>query len=201
MSSLTFSTTFVGDPVNPGTELDVTFDIANVSATANATAITFTDNFSSVIAGMTITSAGEADVCGPGSQSIVSGSSFFIVTGGALAPGESCQISATVLVPANAASGEYTNVTSALTFQEDGTSRAIPAATDVLTVTEDVPPLFTAAFDPTVIATNGTSTLTLTIDNAASLAEAAGLAVATALPTNVVVATPSSASTISPAGR
>ena len=195
VSSLTFSTTFVGDPVNPGTALDVTFDIANVSATANATAVTFTDNFSSVITGMTITSAGEADVCGPGSQSIVSGSSFFIVTGGALAPGESCQISATVLVPANAASGDYTNVTSALTFQEGGTSRAIPAATDVLTVTEDVPPLFTAAFGPTVIATNGTSTLTLTIDNAASLAEAAGLAVATALPTNVVVATPSSAST------
>lgn len=190
VSILTFSTAFVGDPVNPGAELDVTFDIANVSATANATAITFTDNFASVISGMTITSAGEADVCGTGSQSVISGSSFFIVTGGTLAPGESCQITATVQVPAGATSGDYTNVTSALSFQEDGTSTSIPPATDVLTVTEDVPPLFTVAFDPAVIATNGTSTLTLTIDNAVSLTEAAGLAVSTTLPTGLVVASP-----------
>ena len=195
VSSLTFATTFVGDPVNPGTELDVTFDIANVSATANATSITFTDNFSAVISGMTITSSGEADVCGTGSQSIVSGTSFFIVTGGTLAPGASCQITATVLVPPGAASGDYANVTSSLSFQEDGANRSVPAATDVLTVTEDVPPLFTATFDPAVIATNGTSTLTLTIDNAASLAEAADLAVAATLPTNLEVALPGNAST------
>ncbi|MCB1037644.1 MAG: IPTL-CTERM sorting domain-containing protein, partial [Acidobacteria bacterium] len=68
-----------------------------------------------------------------GAGSLVDGTSVISFTGGVLAPSETCIFEVMVQIPAETASGEYTNVTSVL----DSTVNGLPVAGDPAGVASD----------------------------------------------------------------
>lgn len=83
------------------------------------------------------------------------------------------------------AAGQYTNTTSAIT-SDQGTGNTASANLTVV-----APPGIAAAFNPSSMPVNGTSTLTITIANpAANTVALSGVAFTDTLPANMVVATP-----------
>ncbi len=72
---------------------------------ADATAITFTDDLEATLSGLVAIGLPVHDVCGTGSQ--LAGTSTLTLSGGTLAPGETCVFSATLQVPAIAPAGPH----------------------------------------------------------------------------------------------
>lgn len=192
VTPVTFSKDFTDDPVLPGGAVTLEFTIANGDATNTVSGLFFSDNLSGVISGLTSTSGTLNDVCGSGSS--IQGTTFLIMTGGTLAPGESCTFSVSVDVPAGATPDTYTNVTSVLSASSGPV--ADPASAP-LVVGDPTPiaPVFSKAFAPDEIEAGSVSTLTFTIDNSASADPATGLDFTDAMPSEIVVADPASAST------
>lgn len=110
---------FTDDPTDPGGTVTLEFKLDHDEfAPADATAIAFTDDLNAVISGLTAVGLPMNDVCGSGSQ--ISGTSMLSLTGGTLAPGESCTFSVTLQVPAGATAGLHTNTTSDVTATISG---------------------------------------------------------------------------------
>lgn len=80
-----------------------------------------------------------------------------------------------------------------ITIRTTQVSAGFPSGTGFVRLTAAALPVFTKAFTPASIASGGTSTLSFTIDNTASLGTTASLAFAGTLPADVRVATPSNA--------
>ena len=158
---LSFTKTFVGDPALPGQTLPLEFTIDNTSA-SDATGMFFTDSLSSALTGLAASSLPPDGFCGAGSS--ISGTTFLIATGLDLTAGTSCTFTVMVDVPAGAADGDYTNVTSNLTATLGVSSVAADPAIDTLTVSTDL--LFlTKAFTDDPVMPGGTVTLEFTVDN------------------------------------
>ena len=131
--NLSFSTSFVSG-VAPGGTTDLVFDLlASAENPVDATSITFTDDLSAMLAGVTANIGSATNSCG-GNFTATGGGSLLTLSGATLAPGASCQITVPVTVPAGAASASYTNTTSALTASDGSTTVTFPAATADLTV-------------------------------------------------------------------
>ncbi|WP_143536880.1 T9SS type A sorting domain-containing protein [Rubricoccus marinus] len=191
VSPVLFSKAFDG-PVLPGGTVTLAFTIENASASAAQANLFFTDNLGSMLSGLASTSGTLNDVCGSGSS--ITGTTFLIFTGGTLNPGASCTFDVTLAVPAGAAPNTYTNVTS--TLNGSGGAVAQPAiARLVVTDPAAIVPAFSKAFSPEAIEIDESSTLTFTIDNAASGAAATALAFTDNFPAGLVVAATPAAST------
>ncbi|HEX2254369.1 MAG TPA: hypothetical protein VHQ65_13945 [Thermoanaerobaculia bacterium] len=151
---------FLDDPVLPGETVELRFVLTlSEDAPGAATGITFTDDLDATLAGLVATGLPAAEVCGTGSQ--LSGTSVLTLTGGTLAPGESCTFTVTLQVPAGAADGIYPNTTSTVTATMLGEAVTGPPATDDL----DVAALeLTKEFLAPAVS-GGTTTLRFTITN------------------------------------
>ena len=106
-----FSKTFSTSPVSPGSEVQLIYTIANNGGNDIA-GLRFTDELDSVISGLASTSIEQSDVCGLDSE--ISGSSQLVFTGGALAAGQNCVFSVTLLVPQDAATNQFDSTSSSL---------------------------------------------------------------------------------------
>ncbi|THB78879.1 MAG: IPTL-CTERM sorting domain-containing protein, partial [Desulfobacteraceae bacterium] len=163
----------------------LTFTIDNTASALGATALDFTDNLP---AGMTVASPANASTsCTGGTLTAASGSGVISYSGGTIGTGASCtvQVDITSTTP-----GTHTNTSGDLTSSSGNSG----TATDSLTV-DSPPPGFSKQFSPSTMAYGGTSTLTFTIDNSASIVNATSLDFTDNLPAGVVVADPTNAST------
>jgi hypothetical protein len=160
---------FLSGPVLRGGSVDLEFTLTNLSAVTALTDIAFTDDLDAVVPGLAATGLPVADVCGAGSQ--LSGASLLSLTGGSLAPGASCGFTVTVVVPADAPLGSFTNTTSLVTASAGGLPVSAPAAsTDLQTA------FFT--FDKTFLDSaipGGTVALEFSISNPDPVNAATGL--------------------------
>lgn len=177
-----FAKTFAPDTINFGGTSTLTFSIDNTASPAQATALAFTDVMPS---GMAVASPANASTtCTGGTLTASSGSGTISLSGAAVATASSCVVQ--VDVTANA-SGSLVNLSGDLTssWGNSGT------ATDTLEVLPPPPPDFSKAFDPGIIDFGGISTLTFTIDNSASAAQASSLSFIDSMPAGMTVASPS----------
>ncbi len=166
-------------PLNGSTSLS--FTINNANTTTALTGVGFTD---ALPAGLVVsTPNGLTGSCGGGTITAVAGSGSVSLTGASLAASASCTFSINVT---GTSAGNKTNTTGAITSNEGGTGGTATASINVV-----APPAIAKAFNPTVIAVNGVSTLTFTITNPAANAVAlTGVAFTDTLPAGIVVATP-----------
>ncbi|MCB0033591.1 MAG: hypothetical protein KDE51_06225, partial [Anaerolineales bacterium] len=162
IAGLSFSKSFINDPVLPGGTAALEFTIINESPTNDATSISFVDNLNNVVSGLAATGLPLSDICGAGSQII--GTSSLTFVGGNLTAGSSCTFSVTLNVPAAAASNTYYNVTSNLTANVGGNNVSISPATDQLTISDQL--LFlTKTFVDDPVPAGGTVNLSFTLSN------------------------------------
>jgi uncharacterized repeat protein (TIGR01451 family) len=171
VAGLSLTKQFTDDPALPGGSVSLQFTLANASPSLDVTGATFTDDLNAALAGLTAVGLPLNDVCGTGSQ--LSGTALLTLTGGNLLAGTSCTFSVTLQVPAAAAAGEYTNVTSALTATIDGSPATLQPASDVLAVT--TPLSIAKAFPAGSAAPGQTTTLEFTIANASATDAATGI--------------------------
>ena len=186
---ISFSKSFDSVGFTGGT-VSLTFSIQNQGSgpAATFTALGFLDNLGAALPGLAATGLPKSNVCGVGST--LSGTSVITLTGGSLLPGGSCTFSVDLQIPLGVSPSTFLNTTSNLT---EAGAVAAPPATAVLTI--EPPPTFAKSFAPATIGLGFTSTLTLTIDNAASTVAATAVDFTDNLPAGMVVATPSNAST------
>lgn len=124
---------FTDDPVAPGGTVTLQLTLTqNANTPTDATAISFTDDLNATLSGLTAVGLPMNDICGTGSQ--ISGTTNLSFTGGALAPGTSCQFSVTLQVPMASTAGVYPNTTSTVSSTVSGLPVTTPAASDSLTV-------------------------------------------------------------------
>jgi uncharacterized repeat protein (TIGR01451 family) len=152
---------FTDDPVPPGGTVTLEFTLSHSPfAVADATGITFTDDLTGTLAGLTATGLPQNDICGTGSQ--IDGTTNLSFTGGTLAPGESCTFSVTLQVPAAAPAGTHTNTTSNVVATSSGVTTTGLQAVDNLIVTGLT---FSKSFTDDPAIPGGTVNLEFTIDN------------------------------------
>lgn len=186
VAGVDFTKTFSG-PTLPGGSPTLTFVLRNLSSTASASALSFTDDLAASLPGLVATGLPLSDPCGDGST--FAGSSTLILNNGVLPPNGSCTFAVSLLVPAGASPGSYTNVTSDL--RAGAVVASLPASDDLVVV---APPAFAKVFAPSTIGLGGTTSMTFEIDNAASPLAATGLAFTDNLPAGMTLATPANPS-------
>jgi hypothetical protein len=183
----TFTKIFSPDTIAYGGTSTLTFTINNSGSLADATSLDFTDNLPT---GVTVANpANSSTTCaGGGTITAVAGTAVISYTGGSLAAGSTCTVQADVT---STDAGTHDNTSGDLTSNLGNSG----TASDSLTVRASVPPPFSKVFSPDTIAYGGTSTLTFTINNSGSLADATSLDFTDNLPTGVTVANPANSST------
>ncbi len=179
IGNLLFTKAFDGPSVRGGTPI-LTFTITNLSGTESVSGLSFSDNLEATLTGLVATGL-PAVPCGAGST--ITGTSLLAFSGGTLPPLGVCSFDVDLSVPVGAAVGTHPNTTTELTVS--GLPVADPA-TDDLEI--EPPPAFAKAFSPDAIGQGFTTTLTFTIDNAASALAATGLAFSDLLPIGLEVA-------------
>ncbi|MDJ0822808.1 MAG: hypothetical protein QNJ09_13485, partial [Paracoccaceae bacterium] len=179
----TFVKAFADPVLAPGGTTTLTLSITNTDPDVTLTDLTFSDDLDAALSGLVATDVSSvSDPCGAGSS--LGGTSVLSLTGGTLAPSESCVIDVTVMTPSNAAPGEYLNTTSDLL---SGTTKLSDPATASFSIAEAL--IFSKAFDPTVVGVGLPSTLTFTIDNS-TLIEATDITFVDPMPSGLTLATP-----------
>lgn len=156
---------FKNEPVAPGQTATVSYTLTQFDRDHAASNIAFTDDFSTILPGATLTGLPLDDVCGAGSQ--LSGTSALQLTGATLAAEQSCTFEASLLLADSQASGDYLSTTSAPTATVNGSPVTHTAATDYLRV-EPGPLLIQSA---TSAAAGGTTTVTYTLSNPSTTEE------------------------------
>ncbi len=115
IGDVSFSKSFLNDPVLPGGTVDLQFTISNASADNAVTSISFSDSFSSTLDGMTVVAPLPVAPCG-GSllvTNLPSGDTLNFFNG-SLATNSSCNFTITLTVPVDTLPDTYTNITSNL---------------------------------------------------------------------------------------
>ena len=115
----------------PGTTVDLTYTINNVDRVNAAENISFTNELNATLSGLTATALPADGFCGVGSSLTIP--SPITVTGANLSAGASCTFKISVLIPAGAAAGSYTNTTSVINLTL-GSATTKAAATNTLAI-------------------------------------------------------------------
>jgi hypothetical protein len=151
---------FTDDPVVPGGTVTLEFVLSYApDASGGATAIAFTDDLTTTLAGLTATSV-NTNTCA-GAAIDISTPTLIDVSGGTLVPGASCTVSVTLAVPA-VAPGTHTNTTSTVSATVGGLAASSAPATDDLRVSGLN---FTKEFLSNPVIAGDTTTLRFTIAN------------------------------------
>ncbi|GJM10544.1 MAG: hypothetical protein DHS20C11_28200 [Lysobacteraceae bacterium] len=130
VSAVSFSKEFLDNPYLPGAAGTLRFTIDNTLSAEDLSITFFTDNLTAALTSLAATGAPSFDDCG----GTMSGTTFLIYTGGSVLAGASCTIDVPILVPAGAADGAYTNITSSLsgTLAMSGGITVPPAIADIV---------------------------------------------------------------------
>ncbi|HEX4427580.1 MAG TPA: hypothetical protein VH079_19420, partial [Terriglobales bacterium] len=166
-------------PLNSSTSL--TFTVQNSNTTTAAAGVAFTD---ALPAGLVVSSPnGLTGNCGAGTITATAGSGAISLSGGTIAASGSCTFSVNVT---GTTAGAKNNTTGSVSSTAGGTGSTASASVAVV-----APPSLAKAFTPSLIAPNGTSTLTFTAANpAANTVTLLGVAFTDNLPAGIVVASP-----------
>ncbi len=179
-----FSKAFAPALIAIGDVSTLTFTINNSANGANIGSLDFTDNLP---AGLVVATPSDASTtCSGGSLTAAAGANSISYTGGSVAASSSCTISVDVVA---ASPGVLVNTSGELTSDAGNSGTAGSTLIAVAT------PVFTKTFAPNPVTFLENSTLTFTIDNTANAAAATSLEFIDTLPTGMVVASPSNAST------
>ncbi|MCP4663080.1 MAG: DUF11 domain-containing protein [bacterium] len=168
VETISLTKTFTDDPTAPGATTNLEFTVRNLDRRSSATSIAFTDDLDAALSGLVATGLPLSNPCGPGSS--LDGTSLLTLTGGNLGPEGTCTFSVTLQVPAAAVAGAYTNTTSSITAEIDGTPVVGDPATDLLFV-EPVPVL-TKTFIGDPVGAGDSIDLEFTITNTSTTASA-----------------------------
>ena len=125
----------------PGSSVPLTFTINNFDRINAATDITFTNNLNATLAGLEATVLPADDFCGSGST--LTGSTTLTLANANLAAEASCTFEVTVLIPATAAHGLYTNTSSIINLTL-ASATTKPAITNSLYINKA--PIVTATY-------------------------------------------------------
>ena len=170
VGSPTLTKEFIDDPAIPGETVILRFTMTNSSENTNATALSFSDDLNAVVPGLAAVDLPKSNVCGAGSQ--ISGTNPISFTGGSLAAGGSCIFNVTLQVPADTATGTYSNTTSELSSTiGSNTVLGAPAQDDLMICSVSLIKSFTN--DPVI--PGETVNLQFTITNLSPTASLAGL--------------------------
>jgi uncharacterized repeat protein (TIGR01451 family) len=197
VSAVTLAKSFspVAIPVNGTSTL--TISIANTAT--NAVPLTSIGLSDGLPANVTIAATpNAATTCTGGTVTANPGGTALVLSGASLAAGATCTMSASVT---SATTGIYVNTIPASSLSDaQGSTNAAPAQA-TLNVGNSSGVAIAKTFAPVAIPTNGSSTLTIQIVNAASDAVAlSGMSLTDTLPTNVRVAATPNATTTCGAG-
>jgi hypothetical protein len=154
---------FIDDPVVPGDTTTLRFTLNNINPNDDATGIQFTDNLAAVLPGTPdLTAVGplSTGTC----NGSLSGTTSLSYSGGSLLAGTSCSFDVTIQVPAGAADGTYSNVTSIVIATLGGSSFVGDPATDNLTINSNFLQL-TKEFTDDPVAPGGNVTLEFNLTN------------------------------------
>ena len=111
IAGLVLTKEFTDDPVIPGATVTLRFVISNVSATEDATSISFTDDIGATLSGLAVILPLTTGTCDGTLVDLFGVLTYF---GGSLIAGASCTFDVTLAVPIGAASGTYANSTASL---------------------------------------------------------------------------------------
>ncbi|HSR53349.1 MAG TPA: hypothetical protein VLV83_21190 [Acidobacteriota bacterium] len=162
---------FTDDPVLPGEMVTLEFTLTHSEfASAPATGISFSDDLTSALTGLSATGLPQTDVCGAGSQ--IDGTTNLLFTDGSLGVGESCTFSVTLQVPANAPFGRHPNTTSGVVATVGGVSATNGPADDDLMIAGLT---LTKEFTDDPALPGSTATLSFTIENLSDMEGATGI--------------------------
>jgi uncharacterized repeat protein (TIGR01451 family) len=182
----TITKTFVPPTVPLGGTSVMTIAILNPNPFAQATNAGFTDTLPAGIA----LNSGVLDT-GCGGAPPATNGNVLSLAGATIDPGGTCEV---ITVVTGASIGVWVNSTGAVT-SDQGTGN-----TAVATLVVTGPPSISKTFNPSKIATGGTSTLSFTITNPNPTMALSGLSFTDTLPTGVVVATPNALTSTCPSG-
>ncbi|WP_136439672.1 Ig-like domain-containing protein [Pacificoceanicola onchidii] len=181
-----FSAAFAPAPVVQGAISTLTFTLDNSGAGTSATGAGFSGTLESSL--LVATPSNASTTCTGGTVTATAGTSGFSYAGGTLPSSATCTISFDVVT---STAGLKTQPIGSLTSSLGGAAGTAPT----LLVSSAPIPSFSKSFDAVSIAAGGSSTMTLTINNATALVPATALSVTDTLPAGMVVATPSNAAT------
>ena len=185
LSGPVFSKFFSPDTIGPGSVSTLTFIIDNTAGNTPVTDMAFTDTLPF---GVTIaTPANASTTCLLATISAPNGGGTITFSDGVLGGNETCTVSVDMT---SSTFGVHTNTSGNLTSSTGNSG----TATDDLTVTTTLPG-FSKSFSPSSVSLGGRSTLTFTIDNTANASNVLNLDFTDNLPTGMVIAGPSNAST------
>ena len=178
----TLSTWFSPSSIPQGGTSTLTINISNAGSLHDLTNMTIYNN--DLPPGATHTTpSNQSTTCGAATLGSTLGGDIarLSITGGTLAAGASCQITAVVTTEAL---GPSIFTTGTLSSSAPTTTTASAS----FEVTLAPLPVFTQAFSPATIAEGATSTLTFTIDNTGSLIDATSLVFSNTFPTGLTLA-------------
>ncbi|MCP4379268.1 MAG: hypothetical protein GY794_24240, partial [bacterium] len=139
--------------------VDLEYTILNTSAVHALSGIGFTDDLSTIVAGLAATSL-PTNPCGAGSA--ITGSSQLSLSNGSLPPDGSCSFKVSLKVPASAPEGSFDGATSEVTADASGVSVAATAEAATLRI---VFLGFSKSFDSLTLIAGATTDLWFTISN------------------------------------
>lgn len=177
------SKSFVDDPVAPGASVILEYTLNNLNRGSTANAVAFSDDLGAALASLTFDSL-LANGCG-GSVGGV-GTTSLSFSGGSIAPEGSCSIRASVSVPASAAAGTYSSVSSTLLATVGGSPFVGNSASDRLVVS--IAPIISMAFMPSTITAGDTTTLEYTVTNTSSTSGATDITFSSEFPSFIATA-------------
>ena len=173
-ASVALSKRFIEESVAPGQTATVEYTIG-YAGPSTATSIAYNDSLGVGLAGLVAVGLPANDVCGTGST--LSGTSIVTLTGGQLAPGESCTFTATLQVPTAAAAGSYVIPTDSVTALVGGNTVTGNATSAVLNVVGGPSTLtLTKEFTDDPVPPTGSVTLLFTIAFESGVGDATNIA-------------------------
>ena len=132
-SLLKLTKSFTDAPVAPGEDATLVYTLTNLHPSAQASAISFSDNFDNALTGLTAVNLPADGFCGP--VSTLSGGGLVTMAGGVLDGGSSCSFSITLRPPAQQTGAAAISTTSGLS----GIINSLPVvgdpASDTLLIT------------------------------------------------------------------
>ncbi|MGR9071792.1 MAG: DUF7933 domain-containing protein [Gammaproteobacteria bacterium] len=196
---------FIDDPVVAGNPATLRFILAHDElAPDDAADIAFSDDLTATLSDLAPIGLPMSNVCGTGSE-LTGTTTSLMLTGGLLAPGESCQFDVTLSTPMDAPSGDHQNTTSNVTATVGGIAVSGNPAADVLKIAGLT---LVKEFIGDPVLPGGTVTLRFTIENVSATENATSIIftddlddvisglTATGLPMNDVCGTGSTLSAI-----
>ncbi len=161
----TLTMTFLDNPIIDGDQTDLEFTITNFSRSESISNISFSVDLASALTGLSAINLPLNDACGTGSS--ISGTGVVSFSGGSLASESSCTFTISVQVPDGAASGLYSVLSSAVSYDEGGNPVNGNVAGDNLSIIEA--PKLTMEFTDDPTAPGDFVTIEYTIENTSLL--------------------------------